>query len=567
MFGLLTQNTKSALEPLTSTRAASSWVAQLPPADLLARQQQTLTVFDSFRNAQREVDLGHISALHYLDAALGADRRKLVRQFVGHADAASVVANRLWQALYDLSQSFIVMYQSALEQALAATKGAPKWSAALPLLFDRLIHFYGTDAKLRVFRYERWIPGKWSDLHQAYLRACEAGVARTMVALPLGATNITQWSPEQEYLYVLMIHQLNTGNLTPAQLDWASSQLRAWSRRLELDEVPKSAEGFLVDLGSRSGLTRRNGADRGSMLRYLDTTPLAEALERARAGLQGAGLTEQGTPSTAANETRLAVLQKIFPALAPATSNELRRGTRVNVAASARVRIGLSRICQDVAGEHAFGTADNTPTEHIEVFPVAGAPRVKRVSEARDELDSLSASLSSWSDPLWEVRDRSVAGLRIAASGGIGQSLVLGALVGVRQLETKDWLLGAVRRLNKITVDDVEAGVQIIAERLIAVSLHAKRKTQDDQGYSVDGANLSTVGERFDALYLPPPSRPDKPLAMKTLIIPTSEYANGRQLMLSTGRSIYTVELKHLVEQRPEWSWATVQIIEKRAKN
>ena len=31
-------------------------------------------------------------------------------------------------------------------------------------------------------------------------------------------------------------------------------------------------------------------------------------------------------------------------------------------------------------------------------------------------------SLSSFSDPMWQVRDRSVAGLRIAASGGIGKA-------------------------------------------------------------------------------------------------------------------------------------------------
>ena len=59
------------------------------------------------------------------------------------------------------------------------------------------------------------------------------------------------WSVEQEYLYVLLVHQLNTGNLGPAEVDWASSQLRAWSRRLALEQIPKSLEGFFVDLAGR----------------------------------------------------------------------------------------------------------------------------------------------------------------------------------------------------------------------------------------------------------------------------------------------------------------------------
>ena len=167
---------------------------------------------------------------------------------------------------------------------------------------------------------------------------------------------------------------------------------------------------------------------------------------------------------------------------------------------------------------------------------------------------------------MWEVKDRSVAGLRIAATGGIGQSLTLGALVAVRQSDADSWLLGVVRRLNKLSNEEVEAGVNIIAERMVAVALAAKRRPNEDMGYVVDGLDLSTMGERFEALYLPPPSRPDKPLAMKTLIVPTSEYAEGRNVILSTANSVYTLAFRHLVEQRPEWCWATVQIAEKHSR-
>jgi len=85
-------------------------------------------------------------------------------------------------------------------------------------------------------------------------------------------------------------------------------------------------------------------------------------------------------------------------------------------------------------------------------------------------------------------------------------------------------------------------------------------------GYVIDGLDLSTLGERFEGLYLPPPSRPDKPLAMKTLIVPTNEYQEGRNVILTTTNSIYTVAFRYLVEQRPDWSWATIQIIEKQPR-
>ena len=112
------------------------------------------------------------------------------------------------------------------------------------------------------------------------------------------------------------------------------------------------------------------------------------------------------------------------------------------------------------------------------MFAVSSSPRVRR--RVPDEHDSLAASLSSFSDPMWQVKDRSVAGLRIAASGGIGQALALGALVGVKQSDLTDWVLGVVRRLNKVSTEDAEAGVSIIAERVVPVVLHARREAREE---------------------------------------------------------------------------------------
>src|SRR5207237_5079111 len=109
-----------------------------------------------------------------------------------------------------------------------------------PLLFVRLVHFHGTSAKLRVFKYERWIPAKWIELHGTYLRACERQCDRQPIALPAAGANAQAWTVEQEYVYVLLLHQLKTGTVSPIEIDWARLQLRAWSRRLSLAPIQKS---------------------------------------------------------------------------------------------------------------------------------------------------------------------------------------------------------------------------------------------------------------------------------------------------------------------------------------
>ena len=563
MFSFLSSQNKDSADPLVSARATSAWLKQLPALDVIGRQQQVMRAFDGMRQSRRPVDPARVQAVEYLDSALGADRRQLIKQYVENYDSAEKLAERIWQAVYDLTQGFMYAYQTALEEAVA--QGAnPRWKPTIPLLFARLLHYYSTDAKLRVFRFERWIPGKWMELHRTYLRSTELGVDRTPAMLGSAGPNATAWTAEQEYLNVLLIHQLNTGNLSPAQLDWACSQLRAWSRKLTLDAVPHSPEGFFVDLAGKTGLVRRTGNDAGSMLRYLDTTPLAESLERAINALRSSEATDSG-PAAPINQQRIMILEKVRPAVAPNVNTDLRRDPRVACRVSAKVRIGLGRISRELMAKELSDPALDAAGEQIEVYAVAGSPRVRR--HVPDEHDSLAASLSSFSDPMWQVKDRSVAGLRIAASGGIGQSLALGALVAVRQSDVSDWVLGVVRRLNKVSSEDAEAGVSIIAERVVPVVLHAKRgEGRDDGGFVVNGIDVSTVGARFDGLYLPPPSRPDKPLAVKTLIVPTSEYSEGRHLMLTTGRSVYTVALRQLVEQRSEWSWAAIQIVEKKPR-
>jgi hypothetical protein len=562
MFGFLNPSVRDASDPVVSPKAAAAWLREMPSLDIVARQQLVVRALEGMRQSRRPVDFSRAHALQYLDAALGADRRQLFKQYVESLESKPKVSERLWQASLDLAQGFIAAYQHVLETALAPSSFG-RWKPQVPILFARLVHYYGTDAKLRVCKHEHWIPAKWVELHRTYMRASELGVERVATALGGNHGSGTQWSVEQEYVYALLVHQLNSGNLSPPNLDWAVSQIRTWSRRLELAALPKTMEGFFVDLAGRTGLLRRTGQDSGAMLRYLDTTALAEQLDMTLAALRHSEETDQG-PVGPINQQRALILDKARAAIAPNLNTDMRRDPRTPCVVAARVRIGLSRILHELSKPP--GDADRADSvvgnnEQIEVYAVAGPVRATR--PVTDEADTLSASLATFSDPVWQVKDRSVAGLRIYAGSGVGQSLALGALVGVRQSDVSGWVLGVVRRLNKLSTDEVEAGVSLIAERVVPVTLNAKREVKQDMGIVVNGFDASLLGPKIEGLYLPPPSRPDKPLVVKTLIIPTHEYAEGRKIILTTGRSLYTVAMRQLVEQRADWSWIAISIVEK----
>ena len=339
---------------MLTPKTASGWLRQLPTLDVIGRQQHVMRAFEAMRQARRGPDPNRVAAVEFLDAALGADRRQLIKQYVENVDtsaqASPSASGRRSRRCRKASSS---RTRASLEQALAQSDN-PRWKPMTPLLFSRLIHYYGTDAKLRVFRYERWIPGKWMDLHQLYMRATELGVERVLVALGSGGANATQWTIEQEYVFVLLVHQLNTGNLSPAELDWATAQLRAWSRKLQLDAVPRSPEGFFVDVAGKGGLVRRTGNDSGSMLRYLDTTPLAEQLERA--------IRRCARPRQRIRVPRRRSISSASPYSRRCGPRFRRTSTRTcgairgsPCASPRRCASGLARICRDLASKDSNG--------------------------------------------------------------------------------------------------------------------------------------------------------------------------------------------------------------------
>src|SRR5947208_16473164 len=137
MFGFLTSGTREIIDPLASVKSVTAWLRGLPAKDVIGRQQAVLGALDTLRQARRPLDPARVQALLFLDAALGADRRQLVKQYVENADSGTQLSQRIWKAAFDLAQGYIGVYQYALEQAIAQGSN-PRWRQLLPILFARL---------------------------------------------------------------------------------------------------------------------------------------------------------------------------------------------------------------------------------------------------------------------------------------------------------------------------------------------------------------------------------------------------------------------------------------------
>ena len=625
MAAFATPPSKDHPDPLQTRRIAAEWFRHLPALDVIGRQEHVIRAFEAMRQACATIDLDRIAAIEYLDAILEVDHRRLVKWYFENLHRTALLAGRCWQVANDVNRGFVSAYHAALEGALGHVRDR-RWQPSVPLLIARLVHFHGIDARLRLFRNERWIPAKWAQLHQLFLRAAELAVERVPTALEGADPLAPRWSVEQEYIYVLLVQQFDTGNLTSADLDWASLQLRAWSRDLALEAAPTTPDGFYVDLSGTAGLIRRTGNDLGARVGYLDTTPLIKRLEAMIATLSEV---EPGTHVIhPRRQHHVATLEKIRPSLSPRRTADLRRHARVAVDLAATIRIGLACITADLTpgaafearapavparnGSNGSGRPDATATpppgaqqdrgsRQLADTPALPASRrvspssvaviaatetiaraIARAAEGVEEIELHPVAMdvtpevrpdanpavllreptpaSDAPDPLWRVADRSVAGWRLVAPHGVGNGLALGTLVAVRPAAAGDWMLGVVRRTRKRSDDEFEAGMALITERAVPVTLRARRPVDEDMDFEVDGADVVSMGPRFGGLYLMPPSATDAGRSLRTIIIPTSEHFEGRSLFLSTSRSNYAVTLRHVVDQQADWSWVAIRV-------
>src|SRR4029453_13912478 len=160
----------------------------------------------------------------------------------------------------------------------------------------------GNDAKIRLYRCEPWLPGKWAEMHALFTRACSLQFERQPLLLAPGdgATTI-----EREFLIVLFLQQADPGNMTARQIEWVATRLAGWCRPLRFTLEPKAAATFYVDLASSAGLKRRSvGALEGRVL-FVDARPLHALLLQNRTELEQALKGDRRSGKAAAQREQL----------------------------------------------------------------------------------------------------------------------------------------------------------------------------------------------------------------------------------------------------------------------
>jgi hypothetical protein len=539
-------------DPLADLKALAVWMKKLPPNDHLGIQEAIVRLLEDMGARQPRVTPNRVRAVLELDRISMPVQARLRRQFLQPLLSDSV-RQRLWHAGDDVARWFAYTYENQFE-AVQAFFLSQKAKGKMPAVAARMFYYRGEQAKHSLFRYERWIPGRWKGLHAAYAAAFECGVARLPFAVAPDSPAPEHCSAEQEYLQILLLQRVNTGNLSAVQIEMTALWLRTWAFALALTDPPLEGAGFWLDSGLGDGLQVRKPQIVQGTLRYLDIAPLQKEIGNALAGLS-AQVQRASTPAIQAEAAeRLALLRRLEQLWGPRARYTERRGARVHTDRPVSVAVGLVEIAAVLQGtdpenralQRRFRQGDPAAAASG-LVPPNSRPTAMAVTEHEPERSSG-----------WRMHDTSASGCRLVSQSRKAAQQKLGSLLGVLEDGDTRWKIGIVRRLKKSSGGQTELGIEIVALNSLLVA--PKPVASRDTGYSVDGIDVSVEGKGFDALYLPPMHCPGRTPG-RSMVVPAPEYAEGRRFFMTYDDHGCTIEFTAAIERNKDWVWSGFDIV------
>ena len=545
---------KSSKDPLSDIKAAERWLATLPGADTLAVHSNVIDELERATGAGPNRTPQRLRAVFHVDAQTGAQRRALIGQYIEHASRSSKIENQLWIALFGLTQGFLQTYQSFAREIVERPQSG-RWQELMPELICRQLVHLALDARVRLFRYEQWIPAKWAELHGLMSLACSQQVERQLVSLTESSTT----SIEHEYLRALVLHLMNAGSLTASQVEFIWGELDDWCSPLRLTLEQSAANAFFVDLGGREGLRRRKtGALEGRVL-FLDTRPLHAVMVQHAVTLEQKIKAEPLSNRTPRRSEQLTLFTKLAAQVDPEFRPFARRGERVSTTGNVDAIVGFQKIASYFKEEahEPIPLADTTGESFDSTMDIAVFGRIRDEPTRRNELARRRIGAHAAAGGPWEAKDVSQTGFKLIAPIQVANAVTLGTLVAIHPHGQPRWTLGIIRRMKRTAADRAEIGLQIVADTISSVDLVEQRKRGADE-YSIDGEGTTINGRRFGALLLALRARDAEPM-VQSLIVPAVEYQPVKRYRLSTSKTDYTIRFGRLIEQQPDWIWTAIE--------
>jgi len=412
--------------PLADPKEAKRVLDALPANDLVKALDELMHWMESVAAVEGFRPEARVQLLMQIDEAAQPRARKLAKDYFAEARPSRFQENRLWTALHGWWKQAGYSYARSVDLFVQNAKGADAAKGLLPLLLIRTLRSFAQHIKWMHMRYGPVDPASWGVFNSVYAYAEARQLAHAKAAVYPGVAG--ESTPQLEFLKGAMFSVSAPDGLLPVEVELSERFIAEFAPRFVLAAAPGPDLVFAADLAQArvpARMTQPPQVTRG--LRCFGAgSALAEVHALSEQLLTGgkvpAGLNLGGSFEPEAVREVLSHLHMYWSPKPPE-----RKAQRHPVKSRLSVTHGYDAVIGVLGGG-----------------------------------DSLS--FDAQGSESWIVENVSAGGFGAVVPQLKGDWLRVGALLALQPQGGNNWVLGLVRRVNKLGPAQARVGIETLSK-------------------------------------------------------------------------------------------------------
>lgn len=557
-------------DPLDGLKSAQAWWKNVQTGDLSSAHADVAELVNRFINEDLSPTLPRLQSLMWLDDQIQHAHESLSLQYVQNPRMSKTIESRLWHQVMGLAHHMILAYLRFIRDPGSAEEGKNASAAAsaasrsmeplLPRVMARTLRYLGFQAKFQYFRFLTPDRKFWATANQVFRLAEVKGVDSDSFPL-YDSTKARASSCADEYLQIMMLASLNTGALSPRQLDIVDGWLKMWSHHISIERAAKPGEQhYFVDLSGYEQARRIIGkVPQGNINRFWSSADLVQQIGLIRRALEGGNKSTSLDPSFR-QPGALDLVKLVESWWSPDKESQPHRGAdRIKVKKLIDVMHGMHDICLHIKydNERLSDLEKRQDADHDEMLDMRQYGFVtERTRQRKEQAKALHVQKHTIGEhETWAVENESHGGYGAKLPVVENDWVRLDALLAVRPENSDRWQLATIRRLSRLPDGNMYSGIQVLAYSPVTVELRMQTN-RASSGYSIDGIDSAGMMASGVGVFTSAKSSAQK---VNGLVMRASDYQQERVLVLSARGKEFRVRAKEALARGTDWVWVRVE--------
>ena len=562
MLDFFSRGTKSKSDPLANAAAAKAYAGALKQEYGAAAHEKMTEMLAGVNAQSARVTADLLDAVLTLNLEIQPLHDNLCTQYFLNSRMPKVLEGQLRSQILSYGKELLDFYQRALSFDVDVQQ-EERLRAMLPLVLVRMMHYFGEFARWQYLRHFSPDDVFWLNVNQLYRFAEKMRVDSTPVFL------FGEESPgttvQDQYLIMLMLSLLSSGNLTQRQFNFSYHILCLVSNRMSLHPEYAQDASFAVVLNEAKPAMRPLKEQAGDAARFWSTADMVEIIHGWATVMEGGRLPPELKPwiEPGVDAGLLRVLCREWAAQpvrferaerTAVTNRNLEVAHRLSLlhrlirqpdeASQAHTRQADSDSFDDAASIRIYGfvTSRKRDRSTLALAPLSGEAALP-ASQARDEFLR------------WSVDNVSQTGLGVTLDALGNEWVSLGGLVGYRDVDSNNWSLGLIRRVKRANQRErIYLGLETLSSRPVAASIRPVDSKLIDPTLPQEMVWLSG----HISLFVPFDRGGRR---INALIMPISVYTLGKQYFMTARGKHFQIALGKVLEKGSDWCLAEIELV------